>query len=140
MWNIIRNQDDISELMDCFGRFENSCVVSVKYRSGAYVGEVSEHFVNDDMTLSVVFQRRSCGFVQSYELLFRDIRTLRLEPLGRGMECYLTSASLKAEGGSITFSTWDGFDLINADAGVLYINAGTMMWRDISETVNSITA
>ena len=70
MWNIIRNTDDINELMECFGGFEKSCLVSVRYRSGAYVGEVSEHFVNDDMSLSVIFQRRSCGFVQTVDKFF----------------------------------------------------------------------
>ena len=139
MWSMVRNGDDIRELMECFGYFKNSCICSVKYRSGAYVGEVSDHFVNDDMTVSVYFQRRSCGFVQTFELLFRDIRTLRLEPLGRGMECYLTGASLKHENDSVIFSSWEDFDMINADAGVLLISAGSLMWRDVSDTV-SITA
>lgn len=139
MWNIIKNDDDINELMECFGGFERSCICSVKYRSGAYVGQVSEHFINDDMTVSVLLQRRSMGFVQTYELLFRDIRMLQLEPLDKGMECYLTSASIKTDDRGIVFSTWDDFNSMNSDAGVLLIYAASLMWRDVSETV-SITA
>lgn len=139
MWNMIRNDDDINELITCFGGFENSCICGMKYRSGAYVGKVSEHFLNDDMTLSVFFQRKSMGYVQTFELLFRDIRLLRLEPMSKGMECYLTSASIKAERGLITFSTWEGFDTLNADADILLISAASLMWRDVSETM-SITA
>ena len=139
MWNIIKNDEDIRELMECFGHFENSCVCELKYHSGAYVGKVSEHFVNDDMTLSVYFQRRSLGYVQTFELLFRDIRLLRLEPMSKGMMCYMTSASLKVGDNGVTFSNWDDFSDLNADAGVMLISAGAMMWRDVSDTV-SITA
>ena len=137
MWNLIKTNDDINELMACFGGFENSCVCSVKYRSGAYVGAVSEHFINDDMSLSVILQRRSRGFVQSFELLFRDIRLLRLEPMSKGMECYLTSATLRFTDTGITFSTWDDFNTVNADSDILLITAASLLWRDVSETVNS---
>ena len=139
MWNNIKTNEDISELMECFGEFKRSCICEIKYRSGAYVGSVSEHFLNDDMSLSVIFQRRSLGFVQTFELLFRDLKTIRLAPLEKGMECYLTAASIKAENGNIVFSNWEDYDMINADAGILLISAGALMWRDISEQI-SITA
>ncbi|MBO6140863.1 MAG: hypothetical protein J6O40_03625 [Ruminococcus sp.] len=139
MWNNIKTNEDIRELMECFGEFKKSCICELKYRSGAYVGSVSEHFLNDDMSISVIFQRRSLGFVQTFELLFRDIKTLRLEPLEKGMECYLTAASIKCKNGLVTFSSWEDFDRINADAGVLLISSAALMWRDISEQI-SITA
>ena len=105
MWNIIKSDEDINELQGCFGNFRNSCVCGLKYHSGAYVGTVSEHFINDDMTVSVYVQRRSMGYVQTYELLFRDIHQLTLEPMHKGMECYLTGASIKLSDKGVTFST-----------------------------------
>ena len=137
MWSLIKTTEDAEELMACFGGFENSCICSLKYRSGAYVGEVSEHFINDDMTLSLLVQRRSMGYVQTFELLFRDIRRLRLEPMSKGMECYLTSASIRAENGLITFSSWEDLDTVNADSDILLITAASLMWRDVSETVSN---
>lgn len=136
IWNAVRSSDDVTELMESFGYFEKSCILSVAYKSGAYVGEVSDHFINDDMTVSVVLQRKSLGYVQSIELFFRDIKLLRLEPLGSNYESYLTDASVKCENGIVTFTNWDDFDTINADAGVLVIKAGSMMWRDISDKMS----
>ncbi len=136
IWNSVRNSEEITELMDNFGGFDKSCIISVAYKSGAYVGEIGEHFINDDMTVSVVLQRKSLGYVQSIELFFRDIKLLRLEPLGSNYECYLTDASVKCENGIVTFTNWDDFDTINADAGVLIIKAGSMMWRDVSEKMS----
>ncbi len=136
MWNMIRNSEDISELMECFGGFRNSCVCDVRYRSGAYVGTAADHFINDDLTVSVILQRRSLGDVQTFELRFSGVKKLTLMPLGKGMECYLTSACITADGRGVEFSTWEDLDDINADAGVLRISAHTLMWRDISDVMS----
>lgn len=135
MWNIIRERDDITELMQCFGNFEGSCLCDVKYVSGAFVGTVSDHFINDERSLVLTFQRRSLGDVQTVELRFSSLKSFKLEPLGAGMECYLTSAYAKIENGTVFFSTWDDLDTMNADSGVVLVNAGSLMWRDISDVV-----
>ncbi len=54
MWNEIKNEKDIENLMNEYGGFHDSCIVSVNYQSGTYVdrdgGTVfsgpSEHSVN----------------------------------------------------------------------------------------------
>ena len=53
MWNEIKNETDIENLMKKYYFFHDSCIVSVNYRSGAYVddnggmanGELLEHSV-----------------------------------------------------------------------------------------------
>ena len=53
MWNEIKNENDIESLLTLYGGFHDSCIVSVNYKSGAYVddnggmanGELLEHSV-----------------------------------------------------------------------------------------------
>lgn len=53
MWNEIKNETDIENLMKKYSGFHDSCIVSVNYHSGAYVddnggmanGELLEHSV-----------------------------------------------------------------------------------------------
>lgn len=135
MWNNIKNKEDIRELMECFGGFKGSCLCDMKYRSGAFVGTVSEHFINDELSLTLIFQRRSMGDVQTIELRFTGLRDLRLSPLGAGFECYLSSATLLMENDLLRFSTWEDLDTINADAGIVLISAKSLLWRDISDVI-----
>ncbi|MBR1751219.1 MAG: hypothetical protein IJ740_10145 [Ruminococcus sp.] len=136
MWNMVRSNEEIEELKENFGGFKNSCICDIRYRSGAYIGTAADHFINDDLSISVIFQRRSMGDVQTFELRFSGIKKLILEPLSKGMECYLTSASIKSDKRGIYFSSWEDFDRINADAGVLLVEADMLMWRDISDVMS----
>ena len=78
-WNIIETQDDIDFLLKVFNDFHDSCIVSMQYKSGAYVDKsnFSMNPINTERTLSLTFhsQFKNCSAI---ELVFDKLIKLNL--------------------------------------------------------------
>lgn len=73
MWNEIKNENDIEELMTEYSGFHDSCIVSVNYLSGAVVDE------NNFMQFGGIYDRTVNMILNSQwnkpiELLFTGVR------------------------------------------------------------------
>lgn len=77
-WKEITSQDDIDGLFDIYGGFHDSCIVSVSYKSGAFVDHTQAMHFGDpsERELSVVFHRQ--WKPQILELCFTGLRQLHL--------------------------------------------------------------
>ncbi len=78
MWNDVKTEEDILRLMSAYGDFHDACMVSLAFRSGAFVDEDrAMHFGNaDEHIVSVLFQRQ--GAPKAVELQFSGLRRLQL--------------------------------------------------------------
>ncbi|OBY11855.1 hypothetical protein [Clostridium paraputrificum] len=77
-WKNIKTEDDIEELFNIYGGFHDSCIVSVNFKSGAFVdNEMAMNFGDaQSRKLHVVFHRQ--WQPSAIELCFTGLRQLHL--------------------------------------------------------------
>ena len=73
MMNVIRNNDDINAFLSFNAGFHDSCIVSVNYVSGNYVGSDGGMYcaAEDEHILKIVFHSQWC---KNFELVFTGVR------------------------------------------------------------------
>jgi hypothetical protein len=95
-FNLVKTQEDIDYLLNKFHDFHDSCIVSVNYKSGAYVDKsnFSMNPLNTARTLSVIFQSqfKDC---YSIEIVFNKLVKFKLEPHDENYDCIIFDAMLK---------------------------------------------
>jgi hypothetical protein len=75
-WTKINTQNDISNLMNNYGNFHDSCIVEIKYKSGNYVtNDKVMHFENQN---SVIVVFNSQWYETPLELCFSGVRIMNL--------------------------------------------------------------
>ncbi len=149
-WNEINNESDIEDLMNKYGGFHDSCIVSVNYQSGIYIagdgsmvyGGLSDHSVNiiiHSEWFAPVELRfigvRKCNIVGWQEFFSCDIYGAHLgfnsELLGKTRDDKL-----------IVWADKSGFDplkyveekiISHSGNNRTYVVAEKMLWRFISE-------
>lgn len=142
-WNTIETQEDIDRLMTAYNDFHDSCVVSLNFQSGAFVGDDdwAMHFGNaEDRILSVVFQ--SQWKPKTIELQFSGLRQIHLIGWQDNYWCDISSAYLAFHNGLlpgsprrvIVWSDTDWFDVKKIDNSIhepadTYIVANALRWR-----------
>lgn len=127
-WNIISTENDIEELLKSFNYFHDSCLVSLRYISGACVdkADLSMNPINNKRSLFVTFQSQSRN-CYSIELLFKKIVKLNLEPDNENYDCSIWEATIKRIGKYICWADTDNFD-INNPIGT-WIICENILWK-----------
>ena len=80
-WHQVQAQSDIDQLLEMYGGFHDSCIVSLHYVSGTYVdGDNAMVFgSDDDFALNIVFQRQ--WEPKGLELCFSGVRCFHITAL-----------------------------------------------------------
>lgn len=93
-WHCIKEQKDIDFLLDTYGYFHDSCIVSLNYQSGAFVDDESAMFFGDadDRRLSVIFQRQ--WKPKTIELQFSGLRQMHIVGWQNNYLCDILDAYL----------------------------------------------
>ena len=93
-WKEVISQDDINSLLDIYGGFHDSCIVSVSYKSGAFVDDKQAmHFGGpSERELLVVFHRQ--WKPQILEMCFTGLRQLHLTGWQNNYFCDILDAHL----------------------------------------------
>lgn len=80
-WHQVQVQSDIDQLLEAYGGFHDSCIVSLHYVSGTYVdGDNAMVFgSDDDFALNIVFQRQ--WEPKGLELCFSGVRCFHITAL-----------------------------------------------------------
>ena len=80
-WHQVQIQSDIDQLLETYGGFHDSCIVSLHYVSGTYVdGDNAMVFgSDDDFALNIVFQRQ--WEPKGLELCFSGVRRFHVTAL-----------------------------------------------------------
>lgn len=150
MWNEIKNENDIESLMDEYGGFHDSCIVSIKYQSGAKVdcnnamsnGELLEHSVemvlhsqwNNPIELRFIGVRK-CSIVGWQDNYFCDI-------FGAYLSFHTDLLGKTRDDKLIVWADFENFNptnyieekLISPNAAnCTYIIAEKLLWRIITE-------
>ena len=127
-WNIIETQDDIDFLLKVFNDFHDSCIVSMQYKSGAYVDKsnFSMNSINTERTLSLIFhsQFKNCSAI---ELVFDKLVKLNLEPNDENYDCIIFGATIKKENGKFFWADSPG--CIYSSPSGTWIICEKLMWR-----------
>lgn len=122
-WNMVKSPDDIDYLLKTFNNFHDSCIVLIKYESGAYVNKSNSSMqpLNTKRILSVVFQSqfKSC---YSVEIVFNKLVKLNLQPIDENYDCIINSATLKKV---------DNYFLWEDSSETCLIECKEIMWRKI---------
>lgn len=150
MWNEIKNENDIEIIMNEYGGFHDSCIVSVNYHSGAYVddnggmanGELLEHSVemvlhsqwNNPIELRFIGVRK-CSIVGWQDNYFCDI-------FGAYLSFHTDLLGKTRDDKLIVWADYENFNptnyieekLISPNAAnCTYIIAEKLLWRIITE-------
>ena len=143
-WKEITSQDDMDELFNIYGGFHDSCIVSVSYKSGAFVdGERSMHFGSPaERELVVVFHRQ--WEPKILEMCFTGLRQLHLTGWQDHYLCDISDAHLSFNEGLLPgkpdkvivwadSSYFDGENTNNTihEPSDTYIVANALKWRII---------
>lgn len=151
-WKEIASQKDIEELLYTCGGFHDTCIVSVNYRSGAFVDEKNAmHFgtCNDHELTVVLHGQWEPGAV---ELCFTGVRQFHLAGWRENytseiLEGYLSFYEGSWEGRQERLIVWSdfwGFDFSQRDAAKdeqtdTYIVADKMKWRTAGNGATNIS-
>ena len=127
-WNVVKTQDDIDFLLKKFNNFHDSCIASMKYKSGAYVDRSSYSMnpINTERTLSVTFQSqfKDC---YSIEIIFDKLIKLNLEPSDENYDCIINDVTLKKIDN--LFLWVDSLGVCNTPKQGTWIMSRELMWR-----------
>ena len=150
MWNEIKNEIDIEDLMKKYSGFHDSCIVSINYHSGAFVdgnggmsnGELHEHSI--EMILHSQWNKpiemrftgvRKCNIVGWQDNYFCDI-------FDAHMSFHTNLLGETCDDKLIVWADWDCFNPINYKEEKLispngenctYVIAEKLFWRTITE-------
>lgn len=127
-WNTIETQEDINCLMKTFNYFHDSCIVSMQYKSGAYVDKsnFSMNPINTDRTLSIIFhsQFKDCFAI---EVIFDKLVKLNLEPSNENYDCIISGISIQKEGNEFFWA--DNPDCTRKVSNGTWVICEKLMWR-----------
>ena len=143
-WHNIETESDIEFLMSTYGGFHDSCIVSLSFQSGAFVGDVRAMDFGDaeSRKLPMIFQcqwdpktieLQVCGLRQMHLVGWQDNYYCNI------LEAYLAFYDNLLPGNPkrvIVWSDTDWFDVSNIDNSIhepadTYIVANSMRWRII---------
>lgn len=132
-WFEITSSNDICQLMEQIYYFHDSCIKELKYVSGAYVNdELSLYPINNARLLEIIIQRQYEN-PSMIELQFKDLKFMKLFPLGPEYTCEIQGATILIKDNYIYWGDSDGLseDNIKDYDGTL-ICAKRLRWRAIN--------
>ncbi len=76
VWHDVFTPKDAGELLNAYGGFHDSCIVSVNFKSGMYVHNKTMHCETDNYELHMIFHSQWNDY--ALELCFTQVRKLHL--------------------------------------------------------------
>ncbi|MBQ9719690.1 MAG: hypothetical protein IJV64_03245 [Oscillospiraceae bacterium] len=138
MWRELSSEADCLQFLEQIQFFHDSCIKAMRYTSGAYVDDrLFMHPLNDDRSLTVVFQRQGKD-PTTFEILFRGLTGLKLIPVDEAYTCEILDATLLLKGDRIWWCDCGGLseDEIKAYDGTA-ICAESACWRAVDADVET---
>ena len=131
-WRPLSNETDLTELMDLFNGFHDSCVREVHVLSG--------HYVNDDYWMTVGWETTVRMFVQrqvpnpsAIELRFDQVVGLRLTPPPPNYDAIIFHATFFIRDGVFYWADTAEWTPESAERGdSTWVSARKACWRDAS--------
>jgi len=145
-WNNVATQADIDNLLECYGDFHDSCIVSATFRSGAFVDDTRAMHFGDASSceLHIVFE--SQWYPKTIELCFTGLRQFHLIGWQDNYSCDISCAYLAFHRNLlpgkpeqvVVWADTDWFDVnkVNnaiAEPADTYIVANALKWRVIED-------
>ena len=135
MWNEIKSDDNILELMKIYGNFHDSCIKELKYISGAFVNpDLSMNPMNNSRNLRMIFQRQ-CKDPMAIEMEFSELVSLNLNPNDENYTCELLDVAMFFENGYIYWGDSDWFAVQKEAYEGTWICAKKAKWRIVDEYI-----
>lgn len=134
MWNDIRCEQDITDLMELVYEFHDSCIKEAKYISGAYVNhDLGMHPVNDLRVLKMIIQRQFDN-PSVIELEFSGLKYCRLAPDDEKFSCEIHDATMLWKGNCVYWCDCGGLTEAELEryAGTV-VCAEKVRWRVADE-------
>lgn len=142
-WKEITSQDDIHELLETYGGFHDSCIVSASYKSGAFVNDMKVKYGGSPSEHELFIVFHSQWNPQILEMCFTGLRQLRLAGWAHNYWCdeildaYLSFHEGLLPGDPDRVIVWADtydFDVKNIDNTIhepsdTYIVANGLRWR-----------
>ena len=94
MWNKIESDLELQSFMNEICHFHDSCIKEIKYTSGAYVTSKCEMYPLNDLRLLRVIIQRQYEELSMFEMVFEDLKFLKLVPLDENWTCEISSSTM----------------------------------------------
>ncbi len=130
MWNEVIDDKTRTALLEEAGFFHDTCLMELRYVSGAYVGEnLGMYSINDKRKVNVFIQRQEVER-NTIELEFSGIEYLKLFPYDEEYTCEILGVTLILEDGKIFWCDCDGISKEEfPDYRGISICASELRWR-----------
>jgi len=135
IWKELKDQNDLDELMNIFGRFHDSCIKE------SYMW--TEHYVNEDLVMRLSVKRdvrvriliqRQCLNPSAIELMFEEVTKILITPSPEDYDSLIYEATFLHTNG--TFYWADDRSWIPDEQGFSsgnWISSKKVKWRDASD-------
>lgn len=133
-WIEIKEPSHITELLDRFGYFHDSCLREMYMWTGTYVNEDLSMVVRGDLDTKVklLFQRQDAN-PSAIELLFEQVTAIHMSPSPENADSIIYHAIiLKYEDQFYWADDYQWHPQENRDACSSWISAKTVKWREVN--------
>jgi hypothetical protein len=135
MWTEIKDNTDINNLMDLYGRFHDSCLRDIYISTREFVDEkLAMHFDNRLMA-SLLFQRQF-GPNTVIELKFEDIERFNFLPFNETESAVIYDATLIIAKGLFYWADFAGWEIGDNDS--IWISGKKLFWRLRPELIGNV--
>ncbi len=141
-WKAITTQQDIDDLMEAYGGFHDSCIVSMQYQSGAFVDDRQCMHFRDAQSCALLIHFHSQWHKAQLQLLFTGLRKVVLTGLQTGYSSEILGVHLsfqklvlnKEPESVIVWADDDSFDIHQPvspckEPADTFIIANALTWR-----------
>ena len=138
MWNEVITTENITNLINIYGGFHDSCIKEVNYISGAHVNDnLSMMPINDMRSVDIVFQRQYKN-PMAIVMRFSGLKTLHLAPPNSNYTCEIFDAAMFIKENHIYWA--DSYDVTHENIETYngtWICAEKLQWRVIDECIRA---
>ena len=146
-WNIISSPDDINNLLESYGGFHDSCLVSVSYRSGTHVTNENAMSFGPSNAFELYMTFHSQWYKKPLELFFTGVRRCSIVGFQNNyfseiLDCYLTYHTDLFAGRDEQLIVWADFagfspsseshEKVLHEPATTYVIAEQLKWRFVS--------
>ncbi len=141
-WYAIETESDIEFLMSAYAGFHDSCIVSLRFQSGAFVDDEGTMHFGDSTSRNLTVIFHSQWKPKTIELQFSGLRQMHLVGWQDNYACDISEAYLEFHDNLlpgnpnrvIVWSDTDWFDVAKIDNSIhepadTYIVANSLRWR-----------
>lgn len=133
-FKLIKNNNDIQDLMNEFLCFHDSCITEIHYISGSYVmDDRSMHPLNSQRIFSIKFQSQIAKF-KTLELKFSKVVQCYLNPKNEEYDSIILGSYFQKKDNLFYWADCEDFSIKNKmDCDCTWIIAESVSWRMIKE-------